>query len=50
MYQRRVSYTYKYNNLTYTNTQATFASSVASPTSKPTPAETSTRASERSSA
>ncbi|MDE5453277.1 DUF3592 domain-containing protein [Bradyrhizobium sp. CSA112] len=30
MYQRRVSYTYKYNNLTYTNTHATLASSVAS--------------------
>jgi len=33
VYQRRVSYTYKYNNLTYTNTQATFASSVASTSS-----------------
>jgi ribosomal protein L21E len=33
MYQRRVSYTYKYNNLTYTNTQATLASSVASTSS-----------------
>jgi hypothetical protein len=30
MYQRRVSYTYKYNNLTYTNTHASLASSVAS--------------------
>ena len=30
MYQRRVSYTYSYNNLTYTNTHATLASSVAS--------------------
>jgi Protein of unknown function (DUF3592) len=30
MYQRRVSYTYKYNNLTYTNSHATLASSVAS--------------------
>jgi hypothetical protein len=33
MYQRRVSYTYKYNNLTYTNTHATLASSVASTSS-----------------
>jgi hypothetical protein len=33
MYQRRVSYTYKYNNLTYTNTHATLASSVASSSS-----------------
>ena len=33
VYQRRVSYTYKYNNLTCTNTQATFASSVASTSS-----------------
>src|SRR5206468_7820306 len=33
MYQRRVSYIYKYNNLTYTNTQAVFASSVASTSS-----------------
>ena len=33
VYQRRVSYTYKYNTLTYTNTQATFASSVASTSS-----------------
>jgi hypothetical protein len=33
MYQRRVSYTYKYNNLTYSNTQAVFASSVASTSS-----------------
>jgi hypothetical protein len=30
MYQRRVSYTYKYNDLTYTNTHARLASSVAS--------------------
>jgi hypothetical protein len=30
MYQRRVSYTYKYDNLTYTNAHATLASSVAS--------------------
>ena len=29
MYQRRVSYIYKYNNLTYTNTHVTLASSVA---------------------
>lgn len=33
MYQRRVSYTYKYNNQTYTNTHATLASSVASTSS-----------------
>ena len=33
MYQRRVSYTYKYNNLTYTNNHATLASSVASSSS-----------------
>ena len=33
MYQRRVSYTYKHNNLTYTNTHATLASSVASTSS-----------------
>src|SRR4030095_9752657 len=33
MYQRRVSYTYQYNNLTYTNTHATLASSVASTSS-----------------
>lgn len=33
MYQRRVSYTYTYNNLTYTNTHATLASSVASTSS-----------------
>jgi hypothetical protein len=33
MYQRRVSYTYKYNNLTYTNTHATLASRVASTSS-----------------
>ena len=33
MYQRRVSYTYEYNNLTYTNTHATLASSVASSSS-----------------
>jgi ribosomal protein L21E len=33
MYQRRVSYTYKYNNLAYTNTHATLASSVASTSS-----------------
>jgi hypothetical protein len=33
MYQRRVSYTYKYNNLTYTNAHATLASSVASTSS-----------------
>jgi ribosomal protein L21E len=33
MYQRRVAYTYKYNNLTYTNTHATLASSVASTSS-----------------
>jgi hypothetical protein len=30
MYQRQVSYTYKYNNLTYTNTHATLARSFAS--------------------
>jgi hypothetical protein len=30
MYQRRVSYSYRYNNLTYTNTHATLASTVAS--------------------
>ena len=35
MYQRRVSYIYKYNNLTYTNAQAVFASSVASSSSWP---------------
>jgi hypothetical protein len=33
MYQRKVSYTYAYNNLTYTNTHATLASSVASTSS-----------------
>jgi hypothetical protein len=33
MYQRRVSYTYKYNDLTYTNNQATLASNVASSSS-----------------
>ena len=33
MHQRRVSYTYKYDNLTYTNTHATLASSVASTSS-----------------
>ena len=33
MYQRKVSYTYQYNNLTYTNTHATLASSVASTSS-----------------
>jgi hypothetical protein len=33
MYQRRISYTYQYNNLTYTNTHATLASSVASTSS-----------------
>ena len=33
MYQRRVSYTYQYNNLTYTNAHATLASSVASTSS-----------------
>jgi len=33
MYQRRVSYTYKYNNLTYTNVHASLASSVASTSS-----------------
>ncbi|WP_244608629.1 DUF3592 domain-containing protein [Bradyrhizobium algeriense] len=33
MYQRRVSYSYKYNNLTYTNMHATLASSVASTSS-----------------
>ena len=33
MYQRRVSYTYKYNDLTYTNNHATLASSVASSSS-----------------
>ena len=33
MYQRKVSYTYKYNDLTYTNTHATLASSVASTSS-----------------
>ena len=33
MYQRRVSYTYKYNNITYTNAHATLASSVASTSS-----------------
>ena len=33
MYQRRVSYTYKYDNLTYTNNHATLASSVASSSS-----------------
>jgi hypothetical protein len=32
-HQRRVSYTYKYNDLTYTNTHATLASSVASTSS-----------------
>ena len=30
MYQRRVSYTYKYNNISYTNVHASLASSVAS--------------------
>lgn len=33
MYQRRVSYTYKYNDLTYTNNHATLASIVASSSS-----------------
>jgi len=33
MYQRRVSYTYQYNDLTYTNMHATLASSVASTSS-----------------
>ncbi len=33
MYQRRASYTYQYNNLTYTNAHATLASSVASTSS-----------------
>ena len=33
MYQRKVSYTYQYNNLTYTGTHATLASSVASTSS-----------------
>jgi hypothetical protein len=33
MYQRRVSYTYAYNNLTYTNVHASLASSVASSSS-----------------
>lgn len=33
MYQRRVSYTYMYNNLTYTNNHATLASRVASTSS-----------------
>jgi hypothetical protein len=33
MYQRRVSYTYKYNNLTYTNVHASLASNVASTSS-----------------
>jgi hypothetical protein len=33
MYQRRVSYTYKYNDLTYTSTHATLASIVASTSS-----------------
>jgi hypothetical protein len=33
MYQRRVSYTYQYNNITYTNAHATLASSVASTSS-----------------
>jgi uncharacterized protein DUF3592 len=33
MYQRRVSYAYKYNNITYTNAHATLASSVASTSS-----------------
>ncbi len=33
MYQRKVSYTYQYNNLIYTNTHATLASSVASTSS-----------------
>ena len=33
MYQRRVSYTYKYNDVTYTNAHATLASSVASTSS-----------------
>ena len=33
MYQRKVSYTYQYNNLSYTNTHATLASNVASTSS-----------------
>ena len=33
MYQRRVSYTYHYNNITYTSAHATLASSVASTSS-----------------
>jgi hypothetical protein len=33
MYQRRVSYTYKYNDLTYTNNHATLASNFASTSS-----------------
>jgi hypothetical protein len=33
MYQRKVAYTYKYNDLTYTNNHATLASSVASTSS-----------------
>lgn len=33
MYQRRVSYTYNYNNLTYTNNHVTLASTVASSSS-----------------
>jgi len=33
MYQRKVAYTYKYNDLTYTNNHATLASSVASSSS-----------------
>jgi hypothetical protein len=33
MYQRRVSYTYTYNNLSYTNVHATLASNVASTSS-----------------
>ena len=33
MYQRRVSYTYTYNNLAYTNVHASLASSVASTSS-----------------
>jgi hypothetical protein len=33
MYQRRVAYTYKYNDLTYTNNHATLASSMASSSS-----------------
>jgi hypothetical protein len=33
MYQHRVSYTYQYNNITYTNAHATLASSVASTSS-----------------